>query len=349
MPQPGKGAGAAGAAFSSGLWQDVTEVPGALAATLEERGGFVEAATLVSRSGARRLVVSGNGAAYYVAMALWLASLAGQRPGPEVCAVPSGLLARGRFAWRPGDMFVAVSSSGEFRDLVEAIDAGVPRPYLALTSSPTSTVGRDAAVRATFRVFNQRALTHSQVFCGAVAAALSVWAAVTEDTGLLRHLSELPDRLGPAIDRAPPWGEEVVDALEAWPRAALTCGTRAGWAAALEAALLLKEVARVPAEGAETREAATSGMYALGPADLALSLPSGDDDPLLDEAERVFKRTGAAVLRAPGPTGPVDHRITAITSFPASAALAVALARRGGFDPDKPAWASTYYETARSA
>lgn len=330
-----------------GLWQDVLELPAALAATLDQRDGFREAADLVGQGPARRLVISGNGAAYYVATALWLASLAGEGSGPEVCAVPSGLLARGRFGWRTGDVFVAVSSSGEFRDLVEAIDAGAPRPYLALTSSPGSTVARGAAVAATFQVLNQRALTHSQVFCGAVAAALSIWATLTEDRALHRHLADLPDQAQAAIDRSRPWCEEAVEGLNSLPRSAVTCGTRAGWAAALEAALLLKEVARVPAEGAETREAATSGMYALGPADLAFTLPADDADELLGEAEHIFGRTGATVLRAPALPQPVDERLMAVLMFPASAALAVSLARRGGFNPDDPAWAATYYETAR--
>lgn len=335
-------------ATASGLWQDVLELPSSLAATLEQRDGFIDAVDLVSGSGARRLVISGNGAAYYVAIALWLASLGGEAPGPEVCAVPSGLVARGQFAWRPGDLFIAVSSSGEFRDLVEAVDAGVPRPYIALTSSPGSTVARGAGVVAKFQVLNQRALTHSQVFCGAVAAALTIWATLTRDLDLQRHLGDLPVHVNSAIESTQSWREEAVEGLSRLPRVAVTCGTRAAWTAALEAALLLKEVAQIPAEGAETREAATSCMYALTPADLAFTLPTDGADALIEEAEGIFRRAGATVLRAPVLSGPVDPRLMGILTFPASAALAVALATRGGFDPDEPAWASAYYETART-
>jgi fructoselysine-6-P-deglycase FrlB-like protein len=346
MPRQGSDSGASGL-LTSGLWLDVLEVPMALAATLERQGGFADGANLVRRASVRRLVVSGNGAAFYVATALWLASLGGGRPGPEVCAVPSGLLAKGRFAWRPGDVLVAVSSSGEFRDLVEAIAAGAPRPYVALTSSPMSTIGRSAEVTVTFEVLNQRALTHSQVFCGAVVAALSLWAAVTEDPALQRVLAEVPARAQLAIDATRPWCEEAVAEINYVPRSAVACGTRAGWAAALEAALLLKEVARIPAEGAETREAATSGMYALGAADLAFLLPTGGADEQLDEAGRVFGRAGATVLRSPAPLDLFDERLTAVMTFPAAAGLAITLARRGGYDPDEPAWAAVYYETAR--
>ncbi len=84
----------------TGLWRDLTELPETLAATLDARVGFAEVAALLGAPGVRRVVASGNGAAYYVCVALWLASLEG-REGPEVLAVPSGLLARGAFAWRP--------------------------------------------------------------------------------------------------------------------------------------------------------------------------------------------------------------------------------------------------------
>ena len=105
-------------------------------------------------------------------MALWLASLEG-RPGPEVVAVPSGLLARGAFRWRDGDVLLAVSSSGEFRDLVEATEGRPPVPSVAITSTPGSTIASRVGARALVTVLEQRAVTHTQAFCGNVAAALA--------------------------------------------------------------------------------------------------------------------------------------------------------------------------------
>ena len=105
------------------------------------------------------------------------------------------------------------------------------------------------------------------------------------------------------------------------PETAVVFGSGPGWAAALEAALLLKEVALVPAEGVETREGATSAMMALGPEPLALSLPAGvGDDPLLAEAEEICAGQGATVLRAPGGET-ADRRLAAVSAFPAAAAL----------------------------
>src|SRR5216117_1190528 len=111
----------------TGLWQDVSGLPESLAA----REGVEDVAALLGAQGVRRIVATGNGAAYYVAYALWLASLESRR-GPEVVAVPGGLVARGAFPWRDGDALLAISSSGEFRDVVEAIGAGAPRPLAAI-------------------------------------------------------------------------------------------------------------------------------------------------------------------------------------------------------------------------
>jgi len=328
-----------------GLMQDLSELPASVAATLDPCDGVQDVAALIGGGGVRRVVASGNGAAYYVAVALWLASLE-SRDGPEVVAVPSGLLARGAFAWRPGDVFLAVSSSGEFRDLVEAVDAGAPSPYAAVTANAGSTLGARAGARALVSVPSQRAVTHTQAFCGGVVAALRVWAAVTADDGLDAALRSLPDELERTIGRARAWAD-ALGGLEA--TTAVVFGSGPGWAAALEAALLLKEVSLVPAEGVETREGATSAMMALGSGAVALSLPAGSgDDPLLAEAEEICAGQGATVVRAPGGETR-DRRLAAVSTFPAATALAARIGLERGLDVDRPAWTDAYYRVARRA
>jgi fructoselysine-6-P-deglycase FrlB-like protein len=326
----------------TGLWQDVSELPSSLAATLDARDGVEDVAAVLGSDRVRRVVASGNGAAYYVAVALWLASLESSE-GPEVLAAPSGLLARGAFAWREGDVLLGVSSSGEFRDLVEAVDAGVPTPFAAVTATAGSTLGSRADARALVTVEHQRAVTHTQAFCGAVAAALSVWAEVTSDAALDAELGRLPGEMERIVARARGWAEEA-GAIEA--ESAIAFGSGPGWAAALEAALLLKEVAGVPAEGVETREGATSAMMALRPGSVALSLHAGEEDTLLTEAEDICAAQGATLLRAPGGEG-LDRRLAAITTFPAAAALSMRIGLERGLDVDRPEWTDAYYRVAR--
>ena len=190
---------------------------------------------------------------------------------------------------------------------------------------------------------NQRAVTHTQAFCGAVVAALGVWAAVTSDADLDASLRRLPEELERTIARARAWVDETgeVDA-----ETAVVFGSGPAWAAALEAALLLKEVAGIPAEGVETREGATSAMMALRPGALALSLPAAAEDPLLAEAEQICAGRGATVLRAAvGDT--VDRRLATVSTFPSAAALSARLGIERGLDVDQPAWTEAYYRVAR--
>jgi fructoselysine-6-P-deglycase FrlB-like protein len=328
----------------TGLWRDLSELPETLAATLDARDGFAEVAGLLGAPGVRRVVASGNGAAYYVAMALWLASLEG-RAGPEVVAVPAGLLAQGAFHWRHGDVLLAVSSSGELRDLIEALDGGAPAPYSAITSTPSSTIGARADARAVVTVRNQRAVTHTQAFCGNVVAALAIWAKVTADSGLASGLNRLPRDVAAGLGAAVGWSSELGD-VDA--RTAVAFGSGAAWAAALETALLLKEVSGIPAEGVETREGATSAMMALRPGDLVVSLATTDGDDLLAEAESACTGQGALVVRTP-PPATTDRRLAAVSTFPAAVALSATIGLARGLDVDKPAWTDAYYRVARSS
>ena len=258
-------------------------------------------------------------------------------------AAPAGLLARGSFRWRDGDVLLAFSSSGEMRDVIEALDHGAPRPFAAVTSTPGSTIGSTAGALARVTVASQEAVTHTQAFCGNVVAALLVWAEATGDDALRTAVGNAPAAIASACAAAEAWIDEIepVD-----PVAGVVFGTGPAWAAALEGALLLKEVALVPTEGVETREGATSAMYALAPDHLVVSVPTGDD-PLIAEAERVCRQRGAAVLCAPG--GALgDRRLAAVTAFPALVALAASLGVRRGLDVDRPAWIDDYYAVARS-
>jgi glucosamine--fructose-6-phosphate aminotransferase (isomerizing) len=330
---------AASEVSQTALWREARAIPDALARTLEQAEGFEDLAALLAEPDVRRVVVTGNGAALYAAYGLWTAALATQVPGPEVVVVPAGLLAAGSAPLRRGDRLLVVSSSGELRDVIELLEREAGVRYGAVTAAPASTIGAGAAARAVAQVVSQQAVTHTQAYCGNVVALLAVWARAAGD-----------ETLAEAVDTAPAACEAAL-ALAAGlttpeqPRTAIAFGSGFAWPAALEAALLLKEVARLPAEGLETREGATSGMYALADGDLAVSLPTGPDR-LLDEAERTCRAAGATVLRLEG-GALADPRLAPVTTFPAALALAVSLGLRAGHDVDHPAWVEAYYATAR--
>lgn len=332
--------------ISTGLWQDLLEVPNTTRTTLQDRRGIDDVARLLGGAQVRRVVATGNGASYYAAHALWLASLRAP-DGPPVVAVPGGLLARGRFPWREGDVLLAVSSSGEFRDVIDAIEMGGPRPYGAITSEPGSTIGAAAAARAHIATVSQRALTHTQVYCAAVALALAIWARVSGDEALVDALEQAPEVLQDGISHAARWvgGGGVEGATDSGFSAAVVFGAGEAWTAALEGALLVREVSRVPAEGTEMREGATSSMFGLSEGHLVLSMGSPEDE-LFRETEEICRRAGATVLRVPTSSTEIPQ-LGAMAPFPGAVAIAADLALRAGHDVDQPSWADAYYSTAR--
>jgi fructoselysine-6-P-deglycase FrlB-like protein len=176
-----------------------------------------------------------------------------------------------------------------------------------------------------------------------VLACLALWAETTEDDDLRAAVRRAPDVFRDGLAPGLAWAEEALAGAEV-PTAAFTCGSGAGWAAALEASLLVKELAQVPGEGVELREAATTVMTTIKPGHLLVNLTPAA--PGAGEAEDACAGRGARVLRAPA-AAEHDLRLSPVTSFPAMTALALRLTRASGADPDAPAWRDTYFEVAR--
>ena len=253
--------------------------------------GVAEAAALLRDGGVERIVATGNGAAYYVAHALWLAALEGAPGGPPIVAVPCGVAVRDRFRWEPGDAVLAVSSSGEFRDVVELAQRG-GRPCVAITASADSSLAAAATATVLQHVAGQRAVTHTQAVAGAYACGLARLGGGDRRRGARRAAGDRPRRGGRRGRRRRGVGTGLGDLHV--PHAAVVAGGGVAWAAAMELALMLKEISRVPAEGVETREGSTSAMFGLDRGHLMVSL---------DPRGRPARRGGAASC-APRPARP---------------------------------------------
>jgi hypothetical protein len=169
-------------------------------------------------------------------------------------------------------------------------------------------------------------------------------AIAARDKALSRALDDLPGTCQRSIDRTRQWAAGAF-ATVTTPPAAVVFGTGPAWAGALEGALLLKEVARIPSEGSETREGATTAMTGLLPQHLAVSL-AFTRDPLAEEAEVVCRSIPCQLLRVPSEEA-ADRRLAAVTTFAPLVALAIDLALRGGWDADDPEWYARYERTAR--
>ncbi len=326
----------------SGLWADLELTPGTLTATTTRAEGFDDVATLLTAPDVRRVIVTGNGAQWHVALALWLAWLQVPEPPVEVLAVPGGLVARGAFPWREGDRLLALSSSGEFRDVIEAIDAGAPRPIAAITANAGSTIGRAAEARALVVVDTLRARTHTQGYAGSLVAGLAVLARMSGDGALATAAEGAGERLEPLVQAAAALPPDPGPR----PHAGVCVGTGPAWPAALHIALCLREVSILPVDGYETREGATTGRFATVPGDMAVTVPGPHLDPLLREAAEVLAEGGARVVELAGDPD-ADPRLAPVMALPHAVALSIDLALLAGLDPDAPAWAGAYDRTSR--
>jgi len=328
----------------TGLWADLLLTPDTVEATVRDAHGFREVADLLTAPDVHRVIVTGNGAQYHVALALWLAWLHTPAPPVELLAVPGGLVARGGFPWRPGDRLLALSSSGEFRDVIEAIEGGAPRPIAAITANEGSTIGQAAEARAMVRVDTLRARTHTQGYAGSLAAGLAVLALMAGDDALTAAALGAGERLKATVAAAGATAREMGER----PHAGVCVGTGPAWPAALHSALCLREVSILPIDGYETREGATTGRFSIVPGDLAVAVPGPATDPLLDEARGILLTAGARVIQLQGDAR-ADPRLAPIMALPHAIALAIDLAHLAGLDADAPTWADSYDRTSRGA
>ena len=180
----------------TGLWRDVRSSRRPSRRRSRPRDGFAERVAALLGGDSVRVCRQRERSLVLRRVALWLASLEGASALPRSWLCPAASSPAARSPGAPGDLLLAVSSSGEFRDLVEAIDADSPRIRSGHLDS-----GLDDRIagrcRALVTVLDQRAVTHTQAFCGDVAALLAVWAEATSDDALATVVSRLPQVWAP--------------------------------------------------------------------------------------------------------------------------------------------------------
>ncbi len=327
----------------SGLWSDALGLADTVRWVTETGpdtwGDAVELIRATSR-----VVVTGNGAAFYAGLVLEAAARTTPPGAPAVVAVPAGVLLARAFTWWPGDLPLVISSSGELRDVITLLEHNqLPTAPVVMTGHLDSTLGRAAAAQVHVPVASQQAVTHTRAWVGNVTAALLMWSRAA-GVALEVEFPSLADRLSAAVQAAPDWARTTADQVgDRISGIALAGG--AGWPSAAEIALLLKEIGGLAIEGLESREAGTSGMYALSADSVVVSAALPGDESSA-EAECTCAETGAAVLRLPSALGCTPLELP-VLSFPAALALAAELGRRRGRDIDQPEWVHAYYRTAR--
>ena len=334
--------------------------PDAIRATVRDAMDAArDAAGDLVRRGTRRVFVIGNGTSYH--SALGGAGLYARLAGPDdPLVIP---LTAGEFQTYPprlgrDDAVLGISASGEFVDVVAAFrDLAGRVPTIGIVHVPDSTLTTiaDRIVRSAGGPSHVPVMT--KTFSATLVATELTLIGLLGDDALNRLATGLlaaADDAAAAIESAERALGAVVDQLDRFQHA-FVVGAGLAHVAALEAALKLKEIALVHAEGGETWEMTSGAATMIGPDAVVVALnPAGPGHDATAELVRHVADWGAATIEV-SPRAAVDASILVplppasadehapLTAVPPVALAAFTLARRRGIDPDRPNWVARYH------
>ena len=339
---------------------EIAAGPAAIRSTLvESLEGARAAARALRQGGVRRIHLIGNGTSYHSSLAA--ATLYRRHAGPDdpvVIPLTAGEFRTYPPKLGPGDAVLGISASGEFRDVVAVVEELRGRvPTVAVVHVGGSTLDRiaDYVVRSAGGPSHVPVMT--KTFAATLVATELVLAELLggERAESIRHaIACAADHAEAAIADAEPRVGALADELIGAEHL-FVVGSGGAYPAALEAALKLKEMAIVHAEGTESWEMASGAATIIDANSVVFALtPDGPGRAAATDVAAHAAAWGARVIEVasrswidgatllPIPeAAEEDH--APLTAVPPVALLAFALARRRGHDPDHPAWVERYH------
>ncbi len=340
--------------------REIAEGPAAIRQTVETAWPVArEMAGRLRRDGIRRIHLIGNGTSYHSCLAAaGLYARCATADDPVVVPVTAG----GFLAYPPDlgrhDVIVGISASGEFRDVVAVAEAWRGRvPVIGVVHVPRSTLTRAASDVLMSAGGPSDVPVMTKTFSSTlVATELLLLGLLDRRRGdpVVEAIVRAADHAEAAIAAAEPMVEDLADEL-ADAEHIFVVGSGLAHVAAMEAALKLKEMAIVHAEGTETWEMASGAATIVGPTSVVIAIaPAGPGHDAVADMVRHAAAWGARTVEVgPVPITPGSRLLplpaTAVedhaplTAVPPVARLAYALARRRGHDPDRPDWVERYH------
>jgi glucosamine--fructose-6-phosphate aminotransferase (isomerizing) len=303
--------------------------------------------------------VIGNGTSFHSSLASAALYRRHATPDdPAVIALTAADMLRYQPALDTRDAVVGISSSGEFRDVVAVAEALRGRiPVAGIVHVPGSTLTRVASDLVISAGGPSTVPVMTKTFSATLAATelLLMELLGGERADLVaRDILEAADHAEQAIAAAEELVEPLAERLATTEHLFVT-GGGLGWPAAQEAALKLKEMALVHAEGSEAWEMTSGAATMLGPGAAVIALaPAGPARRELADLLRHAADWGSTTVEV-GPERLVDtstllpipsaaHEDHApLNSVPSVALLAFGLARQRGANPDHPGWIERYH------
>jgi glucosamine--fructose-6-phosphate aminotransferase (isomerizing) len=339
--------------------REILDGPQAIRETVAQASEAARAAAAALRErGARRIYAIGNGTSLHSSIAAAFLHRGLATPdGPVVMALTAAELRHYGPRLGPQDAVLAISASGEFRDVLAVLERCRGRQLtIGITHVPTSSIATlcdhlvvSAGGPSRVPVMTK---TFSSTLTATLLTVLELLGGDAARSGRARLLAAA-DHAEAALERAVDRVGAQADRLAEFEHVFVHGGGGA-YAAAVEAALKLKEVALVHSEGAETWEMASGGATQVGETSCVIGIaPDGPARRWTDDVTRHCASWGAQVLEVT--TAPVtdtdlvlpldpaaDEALAPLYAVPPVALLAYELAVRRGATPDDPTWSERY-------
>ncbi len=335
---------------------EIDETPDAIRATLKDsHPAALKAAEAIQKRSAKRIFVIGNGTSLYTSMAATYTARQLARPNdPFVLAYPAGDFRFFMPAIQPNDVIIGMSASGEFRDVLSVFEKMQGQCLLVgITHVPGSSITHIAD----HILLSSGGPSHVPVMTKTYATTLTALHLILLETfnapaAYFDDLFAVADRCATAISNAKRVIPDIIPIVSKFEHA-FYFGAGNAYAASLEGALKMKEMAILHAEGSETWEMASGPATVVSEKSLCVALYTGEEsDSATANTAGHARQWGARVLEV-GPSAPTGdwHLPVAASVVPSFSSLALlsplallayrtACAR--GYNPDKPAWRDRY-------
>jgi glucosamine--fructose-6-phosphate aminotransferase (isomerizing) len=336
--------------------QEIKDTPAAIRATIDETlPAAREAAAMMRERQPRRVYFIGNGTSYYAPLAATYTARALAKPDdPLMLALPSGDFRHFGPALNEHDIVVGMTSSGEFRDVLavfERLEGKCLR--IGVTHVPSSSVTKVSDVILLSRGGPSHVPVMTKTYSSTMTAAhLLVLEFFAAAESYYEGLAAAADICEEALEEAERRVPDMVPEVSKFEHA-FYFGAGCGYAAALEGALKMKEMAFLHAEGSETWEMASGPATMVSDKTLCVAFYTGavGDESTAGGAQHA-REWGARVIDV-GPDNPAGdwhlpvktpmiEAFASLALVPPVALLAYHSARARGATPDRPVWRERY-------
>lgn len=266
----------------------------------------------------RRVAFTGLGSSYYAAM--MAAALARAAGIPAWAEYPSTSLPAGA---APDQVLVAISASGGTREVVGAArrHRGIGR-VIALTNDEGSALAESADLVLPLVAGRERSGIATRTFRATIAVLAMVVARWTGRNDAAASLRPTLDALHVLTDGREAWLSDATDRLDGGG-AIDVLGDAADSALAHQAALMLREAPRLPANAHETADWLHTAVYLAFPGHRALLFRGSPADE--EVVDTIRRRGGGTIVVGPGIEGAALTIDTPPLERPAERAIALSV------------------------